>query len=117
MKKYLLLAVCLIAVGCKGPQADKGETGIQGLRGSPGPGQIVQLSGLVTSDDFTVTDSRFGTASQINVYLNTGGSLTQLPIFLPGSGVNCFFSFNSNQMRIFKAQLAGASSYVIVMII
>lgn len=117
MKKYLLLAMCLIAIGCKGKQGDKGEAGLQGLRGNPGPGQIIQLSGAVTSDDFTVTDSRFGLASEVSVYINSSGSLTQLPVYLPSQGFNCFYAFNATQLRIFKAQLAGASSYVIVLII
>lgn len=77
------------------------------------------ISGPVISDDFVVTDSRIAHASQINVYLNTSGSLVQMPIYLPALGLNALYiaTPSASKIELFRSQLAGASQYVIVIII
>lgn len=114
--KKIAFAVMLLTVGCVGKKGDPGATGIQGLRG---PGDIEVFSGAVTSDDFTVTDSRIGSAKEITVYVSAGGSLAELPYYLPGSGTNVFqiITPSTSKIEIFNGVLAGASQYVVVCIL
>lgn len=117
MKKIFLLSVlCLLSAGCKGPKGDPGSGGIQGVRG---PGDLEMLSGSVTSNSFTVTDSRIGQASVITIYLTDGTSVIELPYYLPGAGVNAFSDARplANAVDIFNAQTAGATGYIISLII
>ena len=116
MKKLLLLGCfSLLVMGC----VKKGEKGDAGMAGLRGPGSFEMLLGPVSSDNFTVTDSRISQAKQITVYLSDGTNLVEMPYFLPASGVNAFFiaaPINS-QIQIVNGVEADATSYVIVLIL
>ncbi len=117
MKKALLFTVLLLVVGCT-KKGDKGDTGIQGLRGNQGPGQIVPLSGTVTSDTFTVTDPRIALASNVNAYIFLSPSFVQLPVYNIGGGYNVLYTINQNgSITIYNALKGGATLYEIVLII
>lgn len=114
MKKVLAVAfLACLAMGCKGEKGDKGDRGITGLTGPSGSFELV--SGSVSSNSFSVTDSRFSGVAQITVYVGDATSLSELPYFLPASGVNTYFIFkpNTNTVEIYNAQLAGATIYII----
>lgn len=113
IKLYVSIVLLLITVGCKGKQ---GETGVQGLRG---PGSVEMLSGTVTSDAFSVSDPRIGTAKQITVYMSAGGILIESPYFLPASGFNTYYIVTpgASKIDIYNASLASATGYLIVLIL
>jgi hypothetical protein len=116
MKKLMCVSMLmLLAVGCA-KKGDRGDTGIQGLRG---PGTIEYISGPVGSNDFNVDDPRIGAASQVTVYLVNAGVYLESPYFLPASGVNTYYvgTPSLSRIQIVNASLAGASSYLIVLII
>lgn len=117
MKKLLMVVLFgLVVVGCKGKNGNDGAAGIQGLRG---PGTFEMLTGPVASDSFTVNDSRIEEASLITVYLFDGNFYVEMPYLLPAHGVNAFpvIDIDNNQISIVNGQLAGATSYLIVLII
>jgi hypothetical protein len=116
MKKLMVIAALMTLAAGKGPAGSKGDPGSTGLPGRQGPGAFVFLSGNVTSNDFTVTDSRISQADQISVYLGDGTNAAQLPYFLPALGYNTFYLFRQNQVEIFKAVDAGATRYTIEII-
>jgi len=119
MRKMIVASILLLAMGCKGPTGSTGAAGSKGDPGHigiPGPGAFVFLNGNVTSDDFTVTDSRISQADQISVYLGDGTNNLQLPYFLPGIGINTFYAFRPNQVEIFNAKKAAATKYVVEII-
>jgi hypothetical protein len=113
--KKLMFGMLLLVVGCKGPAGSKGDRGDTGIHG---PGQIVVLNGPVTSDDFNVTDSRIGLASQVNVYIGIGSEVLQLPIYNVAGGYNVLYAGkNPSTIEIMNALKGGAVSYEIVLII
>lgn len=113
MRKALLLLVILMFAGCKGKQ---GETGIQGARG---PGSFEMLVGRVEGDDFTVTDSKISQSSISAVYINSTGEMTALPYYLNGFNANVYYTLNLNDgtLRIYNANLAGATKYYISLVL
>lgn len=114
MKKLVLLfLLASIGIGCKGQKGDRGEAGLQGARGASGSFELI--SGAVSNNAFTVSDSRLSTASQLTVYIGDAISLSELPYYLPASGVNTYFLFKpaTDAVEIYNAQLAGASTYII----
>lgn len=113
MRKIMAVGLFFLIAGCKGPKGDPGQTG---LPGRPGPGAFVFLNGNVTSDDFTITDSRISEADQISVYLGDGTNAAQLPYFIPGLGINTFYVFRAGQVEIVNGVKAGATKYVVEII-
>jgi hypothetical protein len=117
MKKLMcVVLLCVASVSCKGPSGEKGDPGQAGLPG-PGNGGFVFLNGAVTSDDFTITDSRINQANQIGVYVGDGSVATQLPFFMPALGMNCIYMLKNGQIEIFNAQKAGATKFVVEIIV
>lgn len=110
----IFLALALGLIGCRGKQGDKGDNGIAGMRG----GQIVDIGGNVTSDDFTVIDPRLKMASVISLYLSDGKNLTESPYFLPSLGINTYYLFDASAgtIRIFNGQKALALGYIIAIL-
>ena len=117
MRRVILTLLAVGLIGCKGPAGSQGPKGDKGSTGIPGPGAFAFLSGNVTSDDFTVTDSRINLADQIGVYIGDGTNATELPYFLPSKGINTFYVFRSGQVEIVNAVQAGATKYVIELIL
>lgn len=114
MSKMKMCFMSLLLLGaCKGPAGSKGDAG---LPGKPGAGSFVFINGNVSSDDFTVSDSRISAADQIGVYVGDGTNAAQLPYFLPGLGVNTFYVFRPGQVEIVNAVKANATKYVIEII-
>lgn len=106
MKKLLLLLPLLFLLGCKGK---KGATGAQGPAGPAGPGRVSVLSGLITSDDQFVYDSRFKQNANIAVYLlMPGGDMVEMPftggVGSPAEGITAVASIYDGGMEIFNAQ-------------
>lgn len=116
MKKIIAVIALTLAIGCRGKTGDKGDAGLQGIRG---PGRIEILTGTVTSNDFTVTDSRISQSSDVTVLIGGPSALAELPYFLPTQGINTFDVINlqGNQIEIVNAQTAGAAQYAITLIL
>lgn len=104
----LSLVSFLFLFGCKG---EKGETGARGPAGNT----FELVTGSVPNNAFAVTDNRFINVSQMSVYVGDGTSLSELPYYLPASGVNayCLYKPATHSVEIYNAQLAGATIYVI----
>lgn len=105
-----ILAIVFIGsmfLGCRGKQGD---------RGAEGPsGHTELIYGQVTSNQFTVTDSRFSQAYSILVYLSDGTSGTELPYYLPTLGFNTYYvaTPSQNKVVIYNGVSAGATNYII----
>lgn len=115
MKKLLLVGLCLLAMGCKGKNGSNGSTGIQGIKGEDANIQV--LTGNIISDDFFVFDPDISQAIQVSVYINNGGVLFQMPVYLPSLGYNAFYLVdrNTSRIEIFKGLLAGGQTFFIVL--
>ena len=113
MKKMIVIIAVLMFVGCKGKQ---GEPGVQGIRGS---GSYEMLMGAVNGDDFVVADSKIKQAAVSTVYINSTGEMTSLPYYLNGPDVNVYYTLNTNDgtVRIYNANLAGATKYYISLVL
>lgn len=115
--KIKIAAILILMLGaCKSTKGEKGDTGITGARG---PGQMEVLTGPVTSNDFTVTDSRIGNSLSGSVYIGDSTNLIESPYFLPGLGINTYYIATPGQskIQILNASSAGATRYVIVLIL
>jgi hypothetical protein len=101
MKKILaaLMLVCLI--GCKGEKGDQGQAGL------PGTANTRIVSGVVSGDTFTVTDSALCSAGSVSVYIGVVGAFTEMPYFLPSQGINTFYIWRSGAcaVDIYNAKL------------
>lgn len=113
-----ILAVAVLSISaCKGKDGSEGPRGPAGLPGPSGQAPINIIDGSVTSNDFLVTDSRIGEAAGILVYVGNPGGLVQLPVYSPGGGYNVLYVITpSGAIEIFNAQLAGFSTYWIVLV-
>lgn len=124
MKKLILVAAMLAAVGCKGPMGSTGENGSQGAQGPQGtpglngPTEVV-LSGPISSDLFTITDPRIKLASNVSVFLNNGTTLIESPYYLPAFGTNTFYLLdpNAGTIQFYNAAKASATGYIVVLMI
>lgn len=112
MNKGIVLLCLLLAAGCKGKKGNQGTPGLN----AP---QDITMGGSVISDDFTVSDPRFKLADNISVYLSDGAKITESPYFLPSLGINTYYLADptSGTVRIFNAQKAAATQYIISIII
>lgn len=110
MKRIMLLVGLLTMVSCKGPKGDSGP------QGAPGPGVIHLLSGSITSDTQTISDSRLNVNNSVTVYTGLGNVYHPIPIYAPGSGVNVFYLMNTGSVVIYNALSVGETVYQIVIV-
>lgn len=132
MKKTILLILLLplLIGGCKrkdgdqGPPGARGSTGSQGLKGDTGskgdtgPTEVVILTAIIPSNQFTVTDSRLNTNNQMNILVGsyTFDTWAELPYYLPSKGINTYFILSTGSVEIFNGLEAGGLSYIIQII-
>ena len=105
MKKYLLLAVCLIAVGCT-KKGEKGDTG-------PGSTTVV-YNGIVTSNDQVISVPAYGPNSLISVSVGDGIHFTECPYYAPTLGVNVTYAASQYVVELFNAAAVTATNYKII---
>lgn len=106
----------MCGIGCKGKNGSDGARGPAGISGPSGQTPINILSGLVTSDDFFVFDSRITSAGAILVYGSSGGTVIQLPIFNTSGGYNVLYAASAGKIEIINAQKGGFSGYAIALV-
>ena len=110
------LMLTLASLGCKGEKGSQGPTGPAGPLSDPSA-EIITLEGVVPSNDFTVLAPLDSTSIAISVYVgDILGDVIELPVWLPGPGLNAYFLARTGEVQIINALLAGANSYRIVII-
>ena len=116
MKNVMAFVVCaLVLMGCDKLKGDKGD------KGDPGPGRVQLITGAVSSNDFSVAvPVNPAVVGALHVFISDGSDWSELPYFLPASGVNTYFLYTpgstSGTVRILNGVLAGGTEYQIVVI-
>jgi hypothetical protein len=114
MKRLMLVTLCLFLVSCKGKDGADGETGRPGSTGLPGTAEFTLYEGVVSSNAMLIPTPRMNSRSNVSVYIGDSISFTELPYFLPASGINTYFTLFSASVSIINASTAGATRYRIV---
>lgn len=104
MKRLLLGLILAGTIGCRGPKGDDA------------PGSITSLTGIIYSDDFTVTNEAL--TPNANVFVAVGDEIhfTELPYYLPALGVNATYVLTRGSVQILNAKAAGAYTYKITIV-
>ena len=112
MKKVILIiAVCLMGLGCNKLKGERGD------KGDPGPGRVYIITGLLTSNLTVVNNQTIQTPANIAVYLSDVlGDKVELPYFMPGLGYNAFSVISTGKVEIYNGLIAGADRFEIIIV-
>ena len=110
-KTILIIAVCLIGLGCNKLKGERGD------KGDPGPGRVYIVTGFLTSNETVVNNFTIRTPANIAVYLADGlGDKVELPYFLPDFGYNAYAVISTGRVDIYNGILAGADRFEIIIV-
>ena len=112
MKKIIIIvAVCLVGLGCNKLKGDRGD------RGDPGPGQMYFITGFLTSNSQVIEHRDIKPNSNVSVFIDGGDDLNiELPVFLPPYGVNSWAMVGDRRVEIYNGLLAGSSRFEIIIV-
>lgn len=114
--RYAIVLSLLFLVSCKGPKGEQGPVGPGAPSSAPvNAPDILTFEGVITGNLMFVSVPSSGEYS-LSVYIGDSISMTELPYFLPGEGVNTYYLADSNSVDIYNASLAGATRYRIVLV-